>query len=960
MNDNEVILSSYLACFLLSFHPCFSVSAECPPDLEGEVIGHSHGTNPISVVAPMGSVAHHSHAHDETPQSSATMQHPVYNPLELPTTRAALAQLEPILLGSEKHTHHQELRLYSMRATYHAALLEQFYHQLMIPLFPLEHERDELDDWIQCLDPALPTNNEDEIIDMDVLILVRHNASQDPEIVAGIALEYYKPSRVGLISYLCVSPHHRRCGLMRLLHPVAVACLEALHAGSTGPTIAEPIRAILAETNTLTAGDASPALIGQRHTVLHRLGYRQLQVPYVQPPLEVDQDSFDDIVLLVLVGPNDNDDDKTNQSLDSQIVLDFVTDFYQSVYGPEAAHAYHRHWYYRVLSWFCHQTPRLGLVTTRPPWTEDCTPTCRAHWEASEQVVGIVGAGISGLVTAVALANQVLRRQQQGVQENEESSSLQPCTIHVWEAHDYVGGRIRTLLTQIPEDDPENDDDDSGEDNLEKQCRAFAPWPISMGAEFVHGVHGTLSHVIASQPDWNLEETFDLSSSSKEEEQEDAPLLLTRSATHRLSMAQRDYGAVRIFDNGRYTHSPRLWPFGLDGDNGSTSQDAFPQRVQRAKQIWNRVCHMVHQLETQQEIPPDMSLETYVRQHVYHDKDADPDEVEVVLQILEAVYVNTAASQNESFGIHEASREEEAWDHSEHNFRTAGVFADLIDYYMDQIHQLNAQGQGHVVICVHTSTPITRIRDYQSRVEVSKKDATTAMCDKVVVTVPLAVLKTNGILFEGAYALPPEKQSAIESVNMFSGMKIHVLLRRGVDISEIPLAIQFTELVFCPGEICVQIWFRRNADSVLVTGFVPANARDRLKAAVAERTEEESETACVQRLVLDQLHRMYNRETTTKEEVLFDSTPSCSAFCMHDWLEDEYVQGMYSSPSVGAGWQDSSSDRTCRHDLASPIRNTVFFAGEHTNVSTSASVQAAMDSGLRAADQVYKSLEEMS
>jgi len=47
---------------------------------------------------------------------------------------------------------------------------------------------------------------------------------------------------------------------------------------------------------------------------------------------------------------------------------------------------------------------------------------------------------------------------------------------------------------------------------------------------------------------------------------------------------------------------------------------------------------------------------------------------------------------------------------------------------------------------------------------------------------------------------------------------------------------------------------------------------------------------------------------------------------------------------------------TCRHGLAQPFQNTIFFAGEHTNVKTCATLQAAMESGKLAAADVIKSL----
>ncbi|KAL7576421.1 hypothetical protein ACA910_018225 [Epithemia clementina (nom. ined.)] len=1047
-----------------------------------------------------------------------TRQYYNYNPLkDLSQAQEAMEQLQAVFSTStnnNKNNNNQDnetatasVRFYSMRAAYDQDLLTLFYEQLMVTNFPLERERDDLEDWIKCLDPAAQIkkiNNEDddddddddEIVDMDVIILVvgggddNHDGNkQNPGvIVAGIALEYYKPSQVGLISYLCVAPSHRRRGLIRILHPLAIACLQQLHVvhttttapthSTTTTTATTKIRAILAETNTLTAGDASPELIAQRHYVLHRLGYRQLMVPYVQPPLAVGEESFDDILLLVYT--NGTDDDNTDKqhrndeidesfiplSVDSKIILDYVTDFYQSVYGRDQSHEYHLHWYYRVLSWYCHTHAQIPLAAVAAddddasptPWTLDCTEHCHRELEQSMQNIGIVGAGIAALVTAVTLAQQqLLLLRQQGEQRQNE---FQPCTIVLWEAHDYVGGRIRTILTDNNNDNQRqrqghhdrylpNLQQTSLTLELQKQYQAFAPWPISIGAEFVHGVRGTLSELIAQQ-NWDMEETFDLSTapdhhhhdknkdknqpehgdhSNTIDESDNGDALLSRSQTKRLSQLQRDYGHIRVFDGGH------LWRFDKDDDhhhenasldkrdngldvnndndksknnnnnNNKIRNNKFPELLQRAKNIWAEICLIHDNFKTGKEIPADLSMEAFVRRYLTKkhtssspssfsfnndaveaavpveeekvDDDGDSDTA-VLLSLLEAMYANTAASHNGVYGIWEASREEEEWDYSEHNFRTPHLFADLIQYYLNQVDAINAQGQGLVVISIQTSAPVTHIGSSNNHsnnqdddtmekkkikntvAKVTLQDQTTHLCDRVVVTVPLAVLKANIIAFEDAFALPTAKQLAITTVNMFSGMKIHVLLRCEVDIPCIPLALQLTELVFCPGECCIQMWFRRNHDSILVTGYVPANARDRLlqaaaTTAVSTGTESSSATSdAVQHLVLDQLHRMY------RNSLFFPGkTPSCSAFLMHDWSDDEYVRGLYSSPSIGGGWQ-STIDRTCRHDLAAPIEDTIFFAGEHTNLSTSASVQAAMESGIRAAEEVWQSLQSSS
>ena len=857
---------------------------------------------------------------------------------------------------------------------------------------------------------------------MDVLILVDKQEEDDDDdddkeegvvIVAGVAFEYYKPSRVGLVSYLCVETSYRRRGLIRLLHSVALSCLGNMHDdivystnqstnhsdsgtngngrgdGGSGTNGNGPIRAILAETNTLTAGDATPELIAQRHSILHRLGYRQLQVPYVQPPLGVDKESFDDILLLVHCGQQD--DTTTNDTsggattttsssstttLDSRIVGDFVTDFYQSVYCHEEASSsppvYHQHWYYRLLSWFCQRHAHVPIVSTTKEgllsWTHDCTDDCRRQWQQETRNIGIVGAGIAGLVTCVTLAKHFLRLKQ-------------PCTITIWEAQEYVGGRIRTILST---DQYNSNNQDNAkymyiqDETLLEQCRAFAPWPIALGAEFLHGINSVLNTLVSEQG-WMVEETFDLSPDEQEDKQN---AFLTRPQTKRLSQEQRDSGPVRIF------YQDQLFPYGDNHHHHDTVSTTttdnveFPKLMERARQLWNDVCAIADTYKsdkknnnTNNEIPPDMSLEAFVRQRLTNDDSSstvNESQIDVILQILETLYANTAASSKESYGIHEASREEGEWDYTECNFRTAFVFADLVKHYLNEMDRINTQGQGLVVISLQTLTPVVRIGDKvpsgdddyddddddETRlVEVTTADGTTSICDKLVVAVPLAVLKADMIAFEGACALSHAKRTAIQSVNMFSGMKIHVLLKCGVDVPlEMPKVLQQTEFVFCPGEHCVQLWFRRNEDSVLVTGFLPANVRDCLQTAIVVNESSSSSSSRsngVKAMILDQLSRMYSTDNLFGE----GKAPSCSAFWLYDWSDDPYVRGLYSSPSVGAGWkQPNSSHLTSRHDLACPIADTIFFAGEHTHTSTSATVQAAMESGCRVAEEVQKSL----
>ena len=64
----------------------------------------------------------------------------------------------------------------------------------------------------------------------------------------------------------------------------------------------------------------------------------------------------------------------------------------------------------------------------------------------------------------------------------------------------------------------------------------------------------------------------------------------------------------------------------------------------------------------------------------------------------------------------------------------------------------------------------------------------------------------------------------------------------------------------------------------------------------------------------------------------------------YDWLSHPFIRGGYSSPAVGAYGMTT--------ELAKPVGNKLFFAGEATHITVNATVQSAMDSGFRVAKEV--------
>ncbi|MBM3340564.1 MAG: FAD-dependent oxidoreductase [Betaproteobacteria bacterium] len=93
-------------------------------------------------------------------------------------------------------------------------------------------------------------------------------------------------------------------------------------------------------------------------------------------------------------------------------------------------------------------------------------------------------------------------------------------------------------------------------------------------------------------------------------------------------------------------------------------------------------------------------------------------------------------------------------------------------------------------------------------------------------------------------------------------------------------------------------------------------------------------------LALQSLESLFGHHAGIREQFL-----GCD---LHDWLNDPYCLGAYSS--LAAGGQGA------REQLAKPLRETLFFAGEATDLAgESATVGGALRSGVRAAREVIAS-----
>lgn len=154
----------------------------------------------------------------------------------------------------------------------------------------------------------------------------------------------------------------------------------------------------------------------------------------------------------------------------------------------------------------------------------------------------------------------------------------------------------------------------------------------------------------------------------------------------------------------------------------------------------------------------------------------------------------------------------------------------------------------------------------------------------------------------------------------------------------------------CPGCFVPEFWVKSppaqrhfckgDCDSSLsphiVTGFLCGR--------FAQEAQALGERETVRR-ALEQLDEMF-RDSSNKSATASPASDALVASRVVDWSRDPWALGAYSHPSLGAHPGD-------RRALASPeFRGALFFAGEATHEAVNPCLQAAIETGERAAREV--------
>ncbi|MFG6095720.1 NAD(P)/FAD-dependent oxidoreductase [Leptothoe sp. ISB3NOV94-8A] len=219
---------------------------------------------------------------------------------------------------------------------------------------------------------------------------------------------------------------------------------------------------------------------------------------------------------------------------------------------------------------------------------------------------------------------------------------------------------------------------------------------------------------------------------------------------------------------------------------------------------------------------------------------------------------------------------------------------------------------------IRYKTPVTRIHWRSSGIEIHTETGKTYTAQQIVITLPLALLQENAVEFEPE--LPDAKLNAIHG--LAAGQITKLILK-------FDQPFWSRELESCLTTLDTQLWWRpgwkRHHEAPVLTAFTGATGANNLG--------QLGQAGAVQ-AGLQNLEQMFEMPLADR---LVDAL-------FVDWQADPYARMAYSYvPVNGVG---------LRSQLAQPVNQVLFFAGEATHTTRAATVHGALESGIRAANEI--------
>jgi len=280
------------------------------------------------------------------------------------------------------------------------------------------------------------------------------------------------------------------------------------------------------------------------------------------------------------------------------------------------------------------------------------------------------------------------------------------------------------------------------------------------------------------------------------------------------------------------------------------------------------------------------------------------------------------AADYRQIGIHSLAVQQ----HAEEEIHGDEVFRILEGY--DRLPQFLARKVREAGARIELSRPVERIEWRRGRVDVFARDGGELLelsAVKVVVAVPLGVLHQFGVVFDPV----PRTLIAAQQISMGPVRRFTLLFRERWWASHDDLKFEKLSFLFTHGTMPPVWWTAHPWETRTLTGWIGGPRSSAFDQCTREQV---GDLAC------QELARIF--------PIPVDYLRSQLIFCAtHDWQTDPYSFGAYSY--IPARALDAVLE------FATPVDNTLYFAGEHTDVTGHwGTVHAAIRSGERAAKQI--------
>jgi len=238
---------------------------------------------------------------------------------------------------------------------------------------------------------------------------------------------------------------------------------------------------------------------------------------------------------------------------------------------------------------------------------------------------------------------------------------------------------------------------------------------------------------------------------------------------------------------------------------------------------------------------------------------------------------------------------------------------------------------------VETNKQVKSINYGSNPILITLSDGSQVEASKVIVTVPISVLKSGGISFSPA--LPSTMTSALSQMGMDPTLRIMLDFKKNFW-----------------GESSGFIWGGTTGPQYFNAGIGRSEFYRTLSIIINGPKAAELSAKTPEQIVesiLAELDELYAGQGTLYIRRVIDTAdPNFNKvlYVIKDWSKDQFVKGGYSYPLASA----TTADRIA---LGTPIDEKIFFAGEATDIKGDAgTVSGALSSAERVTDEVIQSI----